>query len=266
MKKKFLGIIGAGNMGEAIINGLSKNRNFKIGVCEKNLLRQSDVLKRYAVRKIKLEELTKACDIIIICVKPQDIDSVFKDLSGRLSRRQLVISIAAGISTAYMEKFLGPKTALIRVMPNMPGLIGKGVSVYCSGKYAASSDEKITELIFKPMGEILRVSEAKMDAVTALSGSGPGFIAYLADAFIMAAQKIGLTGQEGRFLYMQTLAGTLALLSEGKISPEILVKKVASKGGTTQAGLEVFKRSKIAKGIERALKAAKKRAKELNKK
>ncbi|MCP4649256.1 MAG: pyrroline-5-carboxylate reductase [PVC group bacterium] len=260
-----VGIIGAGNMGEAIIRGLEQKKGASVFVYEKDSRRLAKICRSYHVKKITLEQLKKTCNIIIICVKPQNIDEVLTVLSLALNSRQLVISIAAGVTIKHIQKFFKEKVPVVRVMPNMPGLIGVGISAYCLGKHAKQKHAKITDSIFLTMGETLRTTESKMNAVTAVSGSGPGFIAYLADSLISAARSVGLTEKEAYFLSLYTLQGTASLMVETQILPEVLVKRVASKGGTTEAGLKVFNKEKTKTIVKKAIQAAVKRAKELSK-
>ena len=144
MKKK-VGIIGAGNMGEAIIKGLQGSKGFSVCVYEKNKTRSKKISKKYRAKENTLDQLTKQCKIIIICVKPQDIDSLILNIKQHINNRQLLVSIAAGITTAHIEKKHGKKVSVVRVMPNLPGLVGKGISAYCLGKNAASLDAEVVE-------------------------------------------------------------------------------------------------------------------------
>ncbi|MBU4305692.1 MAG: pyrroline-5-carboxylate reductase [Candidatus Omnitrophica bacterium] len=265
MKTISIGIIGAGNMGEAIIKGLCRKKGFRLGVYEQNKARMNLIARRYAVKRIGLDRLTKSVNIIIICVKPQDIDNLLVALRVNLHERQVIISIAAGITTAFIERRIGIRIPVARVMPNMPGLIGKGVSVYCLGRYAGKPVSRSVMAIFSVMGETLQQPEKNMDAVTAVSGSGPGFAAYLFESMIGAAKKAGIDAKTAQFLCLKTLEGTLAFLNATGVSPEELVRKVASKGGTTEAGLDVFKNKNIAAIVGQAIQAAVKRAKELRK-
>jgi len=261
-----VGIIGTGNMGEAIIRGLSGQRKkFSIFVCEKDKKRFNKISKRYRLKKCSIRELTKVCEIIIICVKPQEMDSLLKELKSVLAKNIKVISIAAGVTTPHIEKILGKAATVLRVMPNLPGLIGRGVSAYCLGKKAAKRDAEITEKIFKTIGKVLRIKENKMDAVTAISGSGPGFLAYITASLEEAALDVGLSKEQARLLSVSTIAGTGSLLEMGFANAKELAKRVASKGGTTQAGIKEFKKRKMKSIIKKAAFAAVKRAKELNK-
>ncbi len=260
-----VGIIGAGNMGEAIIKGLAEKNISAITVYEKNKSRLNLIAKKYGARKKSIGELTKTCDTVIICVKPQNAEEVFAELKSSIRAGSLVMSIAAGISTSRIEKELPRKIPVIRVMPNMPGLIGQGVTAYCLGSSAGPKHARLAELIFSAIGTVLKVTEKKMDAVTALSGSGPGFLAYVIDSLKQAGISAGLNAKEAESLAVNTAAGTGSVLKALNLDPAELVKKVASKGGTTEAGLKVLKENKLAAIIGKTVKAAAKRSKELSK-
>ncbi|MFH1460472.1 MAG: pyrroline-5-carboxylate reductase [Candidatus Omnitrophota bacterium] len=265
MNNNNVGMIGAGNMGEALIRGLKKQNKFNIYVTESNLNRLKQIVQKYKVKKIELEQLTNLCKIIIICVKPQDLDSVMSKLESEVNSQQTVISIVAGVSTKFIEKSLKSKPAVIRVMPNMPGMIGAGISGYCSGKYVKANTAKLVHSIFSGLGKVVKVQESKMNAITAVSGSGPGFYAYITDAMIEAGQKSGLSKNEAKLFAVTAMVGTGSLLAmESALTPSEYVKKVASKGGTTEAGLKIFKKTKLKEIVKKVIKAATKKAKELN--
>jgi len=265
LKKDSIVVFGTGNMGSAIISGLVKKKDFSVYAYEQNTGRLNAVIKKYRIKKIAQEELTKTCNIIIICVKPQDMNRVLEVLKPRITSRHMIISIAAGITTKSIEKVLKSKVAVVRAMPNMPGMIGRGITAYCCGRYARKKHADVAKNIFSSIGMTLFIRESKLDAVTALSGSGPGFLGYLIASFMRASMKTGLHKDEARFLWLYTIEGTARLLIESQIQPDELVKKVASPGGTTEAGLDVFKKKAIADIIEQAIKSATKKAKELSK-
>ncbi len=260
-----IGIIGAGNMGEAVIKGLSGDKRYCIYAAEKDNSRSLRIVRRYKVKKAAKDQLTKTCKAIIICVKPQDMEEVLLDLKAGLTGKHLVISIAAGITTRFIENNFKEKVPVIRVMPNMPGLIGEGICAFCRGRYPGEKDAALTRAIFSKLGEVFEIGENKMNAVTAVSGSGPGLFAFIADGFIKAAQKAGFEKETACFLAMKMLKGTLLLLEKTKMQPAELVKKVASKAGTTEAGLKVFKDKNLESILEQAVFSAARRAKELNK-
>ena len=260
-----VGIIGAGNMGEALVKGLAQKKDVVVSVFEKDRARQNIMVKKYGVKKKSIEELTKTADAVIICVKPQNVSEVFCELKNGLKENHLLISIAAGLSTAHIEQAVGRKLPVIRVMPNMPGLIGQGVSACCLGRYAKPKHGRIAEEIFSAIGRVLMVKESKMDAVTALSGSGPGFLAYMIEGLKQGGIEAGLSLKEAEFFAVNMAAGTGNVLAERIKDPGKLARMVASKGGTTEAGLNVLEKNKITGIMKRTIKAAAARSKELSK-
>ncbi|MFH2137019.1 MAG: pyrroline-5-carboxylate reductase [Candidatus Omnitrophota bacterium] len=260
-----IGIIGAGNMGEAIIRGLVKKKGTVVWVCENNKKRQDEICRAYRVKKITLEQFKNMCNIIILCVKPQNMDEVLCSLSFGVNKKNLLISIAAGVTTSHIQKFFKSKVPVVRVMPNMPGMIGQGISAYCLGKYVRAKDEKNTKAIFSNLGETLKTTENKMNAITAVSGSGPGFQAYFMAGLEEAASAVGLTKQEARLLSISASAGSANMVSLEGSDPSKMVERVASKGGTTEAGLNELIKGKFKRIIKNAIKSAVKRAKELSK-
>ncbi len=268
MKKVNVGIIGAGNMGEAVIKGLQSRQDFCVYVYEKNEARLRKISKKYGVKKSALKQLTKLSNIIIICVKPQDVDKLLLDIKNEVKAAHVLISIAAGITTVHIEKLLKENAAVIRVMPNLPGMIGRGLSAYCLGKYAGknvSRYKNIAEKLFSGLGVVFQIKESKMNALTAVSGSGPGFMAYFINALQEAAVDMGFNQKEARFLSLNVSAGTANMLLEADTDPAELLKRVASRGGTTEAGLKELNKGKIGQTVKKAIRAAVKRAKELSK-
>ncbi len=270
MKEKFrnIGIMGTGNMGQAIIKGL-KAADFKknILIIDKDKRKSKKISKKLKVKEAAdLESLIKMANIIIICIKPQDIDSLISKMSRFKLKNKLIISIAAGVSTAYLLKKLKARVAIIRVMPNINAFAQRSVNAICKGKHAEKKDLIAAHTIFGVLGENFIVSEKKMDIVTAISGSGPAYVALFIKALSLAAKKNGLSFSEAEKIIAQTLEGTLKMLKEHKIKPEDFIKKVKSKGGTTEAAFEILKRKGFESIILEAVCAAKERSLKLGKK
>lgn len=266
MINKRIGIIGTGNMGEALIKGLvsvgMKNiRN--IIATDTNALRKKCIAGIYGIKFANSNlELAKKSDVIILAVKPKEIPAVLDGIKSAVNKNRLIISIAAGITTRFLEKRLN-KASVVRVMPNMPALVCKGMSAITKGRFATKSDLKIAEEIFSSVGEVVEVKEKHMDIVTAISGSGPAYFFLLIDSLIKAAKSHGLSNEIATKLAIQTAQGAAELVSSTGISSEILINRVASKGGTTEAALEVFKNKNFKKIVELAVGAAAKRSKQL---
>lgn len=257
-----LGIIGGGNMGEAIIAGSLKK--FFVSVCEKDVSRQKYLLKNYKIPSYNLKKLSEISDIMILAIKPQDFDEALKELAPSLQKKTLVISIAAGITTQYIERGLGKNIRVVRAMPNLPALIQRGVTAISRGRFAKTSDLNLAKKIFDYIGSTVIVKESSINAITAVSGSGPAYVFLFMECLIAAAEDLGLSKDLALKLVRQTFSGSIALVEKKNADPAGLRVKVTSKGGTTQAAMDVFAKNKFDKIVKKALQAAKRRAKELS--
>jgi len=262
-KKMTLGVIGCGNMGTAILSRIHKD--YDIYVCEKNKQRSVMLRRRYKVKTVDLSLLASSSKIIFLAVKPQDLEGVLADLKKYLKGDEIIVSIVAGITCSYIEKRLKGKPRVIRSMPNLPVQIGQGIAGVCKGKYAKPFDLKMALKILGFVGETVTVEERLIDSITAVSGSGPAYLFYLVEEFIKSAKSLGLKGSMSQKLVMKTLKGSLELMEKTREPAEILRKKVTSKGGTTQAALDVLNKKGFDKIFREAVTAAKKRAKQLSK-
>ena len=198
--------------------------------------------------------LAKRSDVIILAVKPQDIRNVLEEIKP-YTKGKLVISIAAGVTTLFLEKILG-KVRVVRIMPNMPVMVGKGISAISCGRFAKAKDFKIASRIFSNLGEVIEVKEKMMDAVTSVSGSGPAYYFLFTYLLANAAQANGLKKGLALKLARATFIGAAEIIKSKNLSMEELIKKVASKGGITEAALKVFKQEKLGTIIKKAVKSA----------
>ena len=262
MKLK-IGVIGGGNMGAAIVSKI-KNK-YNVSVCEKDSARQKFIKSKFKVRVGDLTAIVKNAKIIILAVKPQDFDQILREVAAVIRQDQLVISIAAGITTQYIEKRLGAGIKVIRTMPNLPAQIGQGMTGICIGKNATRADLKQAVKIFDNIGKTIVVQEKWMDAITAVSGSGPAYVFLFVECLMNAAKNLGFNEEQAKTLINQTLRGSLSLLENSKDDAQTLRSFVTSKGGTTLAAMDVFFAKDIEDIFTEALKAAKKRAAELAK-
>jgi pyrroline-5-carboxylate reductase len=262
MKTK-IGIIGGGNMGGAIIAGISKK--YAVSVCEQDRKRSRWLKRKYKVTAGDFEAVVKNAQVIILAVKPQNFDSVLSALRPHITKDQLIISIAAGITCRYIERRLGAKTRVVRTMPNLPAQVGQGITGICPGQIAARHDLILACRIFNYIGKSIVVEEKWMDAITAVSGSGPAYVFLFIEYLSKAAEALGLEKKLSNELVRQTIKGSLDLFEHQKEEAGVLRERVTSKGGTTQAAMDVFKKHNVEKIFQAALKAAKKRAKELSK-
>jgi len=215
-------------------------------------------------------------DIIVLAVKPQQMGQVLGDIAGqkeyRISNRKRIISIAAGILIRKIEDALYPplndasrqNLPIIRVMPNTPALVLAAMSGMSANRHADAGDIRITRTILESMGQVVEFEEKQLDAVTGLSGSGPAYLFYLAEAMIAGGIAAGLTPQNAETLTLQTLYGAVKLLTERKEPPEVLRRKVTSPGGTTEAAIKLMETHGVGKHIAEAIVAAANRSEELS--
>ena len=265
-----IGFIGAGNMAEALIKGIISAKVCPaedIVINDKQSQRQSQLQDIYNVRTAgDLISLVSEANVLILSVKPQNMDEVLNDIAGSVMA-DIVISIAAGVTIGKISGILGNDIATIRVMPNTPALISHGASALYSS--SASSEQMDMALsIFSAVGSAVVVdSEDLIDAVTAVSGSGPAYYFQMMEHMIQAAKGLGLDSETASKLVVQTAKGA-ALLAEARDkqgeTPAVLRQKVTSPGGTTAAALEVFKDRDFGSTVNQALKAAYDRSKELS--
>jgi len=256
-----IGFIGGGNMGAAILSGIAAK--YGVNVCEKDQKRCQYLKRQFKVGIQDLATLLAENRIIILAVKPQGFDALLAEIRDSLTARHVIISIAAGISTKYIEKRLGNKARVIRTMPNLPAQVEQGMTAICKGKAAVKADVLMASRLFKHVGKTVIVEEKWMDAVTAVSGSGPAYVFLFVESFMKAAKSLGFKDDLSQQLVTQTLRGSLDLLESQKEDAGVLRARVTSKGGTTQAAMEVFQKGAFEKTFKNALKAAAKRAKDL---
>lgn len=257
-----IGIIGAGNMGRAII----------IGVLEKGLFKPDEIIasdidtKRLEGLKVKTTncnlDVLNFSDGIILAVKPHVLESLLEEIRGGIKAHH-IISIAAGIRTGFIEERL-LNSRVVRVMPNMPLLIGCGISAISKGKYADDSDIEFAKIIFSALGEVVEIEEHLMDAVTSLSGSGPGYIFLIIDALISIGVKMGLSRNIAERLVLSTISGSVKLIEKTREHPCKLRDMVTSPSGTTAAALEILEKRGLSGILWEAVLAAEERAKELS--
>ncbi len=265
-----IGFIGAGNMAEAIIRGIIDAKVYKAGDIIISDVRSDRVRELCSEYKIASApgncELAKAVDILVLSVKPQNMQEVLDEIKDSISKNLLVVSIAAGITTGRIQKVLGD-VPVIRVMPNTPALIGQGAAGIYATKKAESRLGEV-ERIFSAVGIVVTVDDERLlDAVTAVSGSGPAYFFLLMEQMIKAAEKLGLEKQVAQKLVLQTAkgAGFLATEAAGRSqSPETLRRNVTSPGGTTEAALKVFSEYDFEKIVNDALTAAAERSRQLS--
>jgi len=265
-----IGFIGAGNMAEAIIKGVIDAKLYKskdIVISDVRPGRVKTICKKYKLAAAADNcKLAKAVNILVLSVKPQNMADVLKEIKKSVGKNLLIVSIAAGITTKKIQKVLG-NVPVVRVMPNTPALIGAGAAAIYATKKAKAKVNAVKR-IFSAVGLAVEVSDEKLiDAVTAVSGSGPAYFFLLMEAMIKSARKLGLKKELAEILVLQTAKGAGLLAVEAFMNyqtPDILRKNVTSPGGTTEAALKVFSKRKFEKTVLDALAAAAKRSKQLS--
>jgi len=265
------GFIGGGNMAEALIKGIVSRGEVtspvqkEIFVSEPREERRKYLEKTYGTKTTSSnKEVASSCNIIILAVKPQNMEDVLDEISPDITEEKTVVSIAAGITLSFLQSKLKTKK-LVRVMPNTSALVQEGMSVMSLCECFSDKDINVVREIFMSIGKVTTLPEKYMDAVTALSGSGPAFIALFIEEMIRAGIKLGLSEDDAFTLAVQTAIGTAKLLETG-MTPSKLREMVTSPGGTTAAGLNVFKDNGLTDIVSAALTAAKNRAEELGRK
>ncbi|MBU0952091.1 MAG: pyrroline-5-carboxylate reductase [Elusimicrobia bacterium] len=265
MKTDKILFLGAGNMAESIISGLINSNSFlkhRITATDIRKERLSYLSKKYGI-SISPKNIG-SYDILVIAVKPQQMPDLLAGLSGKITKKQTVVSVAAGISTSFIEKFLG-KVPVIRTMPNTPVFVREGMAALCAGKYASKNNSNRAATLFSCAGKTIVLSEKHFDTVTSISGSGPAYLFYFAESMIKAAEKMGLDKTTAKTLVIQTLFGASKMLRSSGEAPELLRQRVTSPGGTTEQAIKYFEAKKLKTIVLEAVKCAKKRSKELTK-
>lgn len=262
------GFIGAGNMAEALIKAvLDKNifKNNEIITSDKNNERLDHIKNSLKIGITNDNKfLVKNCSIIILSIKPQNMEEVLNVIKDEVTDKHLIVSIAAGIRVDYIENKLRNKR-IIRVMPNAPCLVGEMAAGFSAGKYAKTEDIELVKKILNSAGKAFEVKEELIDAVTGLSGSGPAFLAYILEGLIEGGVEQGLSKNVAAELAMQTMKGTGKLLQKKKLTAKELIEIVSSPGGTTIAGREILENSDIKEILIKTVEAAAKRSRELGK-
>jgi pyrroline-5-carboxylate reductase len=267
---KKIGIIGGGNMGTALLKGLLQSGQF-----DANQLMVSDISQQrlqYLHNTYKVstftrnEEVATGSDVLILAVKPQQVEDILGQISAHIEHLPLLISVAAGVDIATIEKGLGKPAPVIRVMPNTPALVLAGASAVAGGTYADVDHLAMARVLFESVGLVVDVDESNMDAVTGLSGSGPAYILLFMEALIDAGVLVGLPRQTARDLAVQTTLGAAKLLLDSHIHPGALKDQITSPGGTTIHGLAILESGGIRGMLMQAVAAATERSRELGKK
>lgn len=249
-----------------MISGLIESGTVKkaaVTATDINPKRLAFIKKKYSVRTgTNNISCVKNNEIIVLAVKPQAIDGVLSEIKGSANSSHLVISIAAAITTRHIESFLG-RVPVIRTMPNTPALVKEGMFGVCPGRFARKNHEQTAETLLSSMGSVLFLPERMMNAVTAVSGSGPAYVFYFAESMIHAARELGLSQQQARKLVTRTITGAAKMLASSDDTAETLRIKVTSPGGTTEQAIKHFQKNRLSSTIIEGIKRAEKRAFEI---
>jgi len=253
-------------MGEILLAGvLSQGWDPQdITVADRLPERLQELSNRYKVRVAASNQMaTEAARLVILAVKPQDLGALLDEISGAASAGQTFVSIAAGVTCRFIEKHLPHETMVVRAMPNAPASVGTGVTAICAGACAGNEQLDLAEALFAQVGKVIRVDENQMNAVTAVSGSGPAYFALFIEAIIESGVNLGLDPATSADLAVQTMLGT-SLMLQGGATPGQIITAVASPKGTTEAALVVLEAAAFKKTAALAVTAAARRAQELS--
>ncbi len=267
LKGKKVGFIGSGNMGEALIKGLVSANVVPaeaIHASDVRLERLRELDRQYGIQMAANNvELVRQADVVILAVKPQIMTAVLKEIAAVLTKRKLLISIAAGVSTARIRADLGKDARLIRVMPNTPALVLEGVTALAKADGLEPDDMDTAGEIFSAVGRVVILDEELMDAVTGLSGSGPAYVAVVVESLADGGVKMGLDRITAMTLATQTVLGAAKLLLETGLHPGALKDMVSSPGGTSIAGIAALEEGGIRTTFIHAVERATQRSREL---
>ncbi|MBP7088868.1 MAG: pyrroline-5-carboxylate reductase [Candidatus Omnitrophica bacterium] len=264
-RKVKIGIVGFGHIGEVLAISLAKEQKFIVSAYDKDRQKQKKISKTFKVKIAKdVETLVNFNDVVILAVKPQDLLNFLKTSRHIfLTTRPLIISIAAGFPLNLLQKHLF-KTRLIRVMPNLAAKVKESISFICGNNYATKKDLLLAKSIFSSVGEVFLVKEYLMNKLTGLAGSGPGYIFYFMNAIYKAALVLGFPNKTAQNITKQIFRGAVKLGETSAKDFEILLEEVASRGGTTEAALQVFQKNKLDQIIIKGVKKASHRAEEIS--
>lgn len=258
-------ILGAGAMGEALLSGLLRGGRSVSGILvgERRGDRAAELHERYGVEVVANAEAARRADTIALVVKPQDMEGLLTEISSVVRRGHLVVSLAAGVTTAFLEAHLPEGTAVVRVMPNTPALVDEGMAAISRGSHCDEEQLAEAEALMAATGRVIRVPEKQQDAVTAVSGSGPAYIFFVVEAMIEAGVHLGLPRTTSAELVVQTVVGSAKLLRETGEHPVVLRERVTSPGGTTAAAVRQLEDHRVRAAFLTALEAARDRSRAL---
>lgn len=266
VKGETVAILGAGVMGETLLSGLLRagRQASDVVITERREERARELADRYGVKVMGNAEAAAASDTVVLVVKPQDIGGLLAEIRDAVREGTLVVCIAAGITTAFVQERLPAGVAVVRVMPNTPALVDQGMAAISPGTHCDAEHLARAEALLSATGKVIQVAEHHQDAVTAISGSGPAYIFYVVEAMIEAGVLLGLARSTSTELVVQTLYGAATMLRETGTHPTVLREQVSSPAGTTMAALRQLDDHKVRAAFLTAMEAARNRSRELS--
>ena len=259
-----IAILGTGRIGEALLSGLLSAGWKDIVVTSRSEARIAELRERHGVEATTANlDAVRGAEVVVIAVKPQDIDTLLAEIGDALSPEQTVLSCAAAIPTARIESRIAAGVPVVRAMPNAPSIVHEGMAGIAAGAHAGDGNLALAEDVLSHLGRVVRVSESAMDAITAVSGSGPAYFALLAEAMIEAGILLGLSREVSTTLVVQTMLGTAKQLRDLGMHPVELRESVTSPGGTTIAAIRELEQAGVRAAFLNAIQAAMTRAREL---
>jgi pyrroline-5-carboxylate reductase len=257
-------ILGCGKIGESLLAGLLSSGTSDLVVTSRRPERVEELKERHGVEAtLSNVEAVSGAGVVVLAVKPQDFEGLLGEIREAVTREQTVLSVAAAIPTAFIERRLGPEVPVVRAMPNAPATVHEGITGLCAGAHAEESNVALAHDVLGHLGPVVRVAENYMDAVTAVSGSGPAYFALLAEAMIEAGILLGLSREISTQLVVQTMLGTAVLLRDEQMHPVELREAVTSPGGTTIRAIHELEQAGVRAAFLNAIQAAMERSREL---
>ncbi|HJQ86719.1 MAG TPA: pyrroline-5-carboxylate reductase [Propionibacteriaceae bacterium] len=260
-----LAILGAGVMGETVLSGLLRAgwHADQIVATDRRLERQLELTTRYGIKMLENTEAVAEAETVILVVKPQDMNDLLNEISQSIKPGALVVSLAAGVDTAFIESRLPEGVAVVRVMPNTPAQVDEGMAAISPGSHSNQDHlDRVTQIL-SATGRVITVPERYQDAVTAISGTGPAYLFFVVEAMIEAGVHLGLPRDTATELVVQTMLGSAKLLRETGEHPTVLRERVTSPGGTTAAAVRELEDHKVRAAFLRAMEAARDRSRDL---
>jgi pyrroline-5-carboxylate reductase len=260
-----IAVLGAGKIGEALLSGLlaGGRRADELMFTERHPDRSGELTTRYGIRAVDVATAAKEAGVLVVAVKPQDIEPLLDELAPAASEHSLVVSLCAGLQTSLYERRLPAGVPVVRVMPNTPMLVGEAMSAISPGRHATAEHLAVVEELLSTVGMVVRVPESQQDAVTALSGSGPAYFFFLVEAMIDAGILLGLPRTVAEKLIVQSAVGAAAMLAKTGEHPVILREAITSPAGTTIMAIRELEKHGVRAALLAAIEAARDRSEEL---